>query len=212
MKRLVQIWLAVIILIAGGAIAAGLIKLRAVPVPGVPPKAVAEVETITARKQDLKVLIPAQGTIEPATVTRAAAEVEGTVIAVSPDYEVGGNFKEGEVLLEIDPSDYKAALAQAESTLAEAKLQVAQEEMRAEQAVRDWGRIARPDQTPNELVQRIPQLAAARAKVTASEAAVSRAMRDLERTKLRAPYDGRIRQKLVDLGTRVAKAGPLAEF
>ena len=212
MKRNVQIWLAILILLAGAGIADRLFKMRAIPVPGMPPRQVAEVETITARKLDMRVMIPAQGTVEPATVSRAAAEVEGTVIAVSPDYEAGGNFKEGEVLLEIDPSDYKAALAQAESALADAKLQVVQEEMRAEQAVRDWSRIARPDQTPNELVQRIPQLAAVRAKVTATEAAVSRAMRDLERTKLRAPYDGRIRQKLVDLGTRVAKAGPLAEF
>jgi RND family efflux transporter MFP subunit len=212
MKRIVRIVLAVLILIAGLGIAAGLFALKKTPVSTVPPKPVPEVETITAREADLKVMIPAQGTVEPATVTRAAAEVEGTVIAVSPDYEAGGSFKEGDVLLEIDPSDYKAALAQAEASLADAKLQVAQEEMRAEQAERDWERIARPGQTPNDLVRRIPQLAAARAKVEAMQAAVDRAMRDLERTKLRAPYDGRIRQKLVDLGTRVAKAGPLAEF
>jgi RND family efflux transporter MFP subunit len=212
MKRVVQIALAIIIVIVGLAIAGGLISLKKTPEQTVPPKPVPEVETITARTQDLKVMIPAQGTVEPATVTRAAAEVEGTVIAVSPDYEAGGNFKEGDVLLEIDPSDYKAALAQAESSLADAKLQVVQEEMRAEQAKRDWERIARPGQTPNDLVRRIPQLAAARAKVEAMQAAVDRAMRDLERTKLRAPYDGRIRRKLVDLGTRVAKAGELAEF
>jgi RND family efflux transporter MFP subunit len=212
MKRVVQIALAIIIVIVGLAIAGGLMSLKKTPEQTVPPKPVPEVETITARTQDLKVMIPAQGTVEPATVTRAAAEVEGTVIAVSPDYEAGGNFKEGDVLLEIDPSDYKAALAQAESSLADAKLQVVQEEMRAEQAERDWERIARPGPTPNDLVRRIPQLAAARAKVEAMQAAVDRAMRDLERTKLRAPYDGRIRRKLVDLGTRVAKAGELAEF
>ena len=85
MKRLVQIWLAIIILLAGAAIAFGLFMLRSVPVAGVPPKPVPEVETVTARKVNLKVMIPAQGTVEPATVTRAAAEVEGTVIAVSPE-------------------------------------------------------------------------------------------------------------------------------
>lgn len=212
MKRVVQIALAILILVVGLVIAGGLMSLKKTPEQTVPPKPIPEVETITARTQDLKVMIPAQGTVEPATVTRAAAEVEGTVIAVSPDYKAGGNFKEGEVLLEIDPSDYKAALAQAESSLADAKLQVVQEEMKAEQADRDWERIARPGQTPNDLVRRIPQLAAARAKTEAMQAAVDRAMRDLERTKLRAPYDGRIRQKLVDLGTRVAKAGALAEF
>ncbi|MCW1916244.1 efflux RND transporter periplasmic adaptor subunit [Luteolibacter sp. GHJ8] len=212
MKRVVQIALAILIVVVGLVIAGGLMSLKKTPEQTVPPKPIPEVETITARTQDLKVMIPAQGTVEPATVTRAAAEVEGTVIAVSPDYEAGGNFKEGDVLLEIDPSDYKAALAQAESSLADAKLQVVQEEMKAEQAERDWERIARPGQTPNDLVRRIPQLAAARAKAEAMQAAVDRAMRDLERTKLRAPYDGRIRQKLVDLGTRVAKAGALAEF
>ncbi|QJE97828.1 efflux RND transporter periplasmic adaptor subunit [Luteolibacter luteus] len=212
MKRIVRIAIAVVIFIGGLFVAAGLMKLRKTPEPSNPPKPVHEVELVTARRLDLKVMIPSQGTVEPATVTRAAAEVEGTVIAVSPDYEVGGNFKTGEVLLEIDPSDYKAALAQAEASLADAKLQVVQEEMRAEQAERDWERIARPGQTPNDLVRRIPQLAAARAKVDAMQAAVDRAMRDLERTKLHAPYDGRIRQKLVDLGTRVGKATPLAEF
>lgn len=212
MKRIVRIWIAVLIFLGGLFGAFGLMKLKKAPEPSNPPKPVQEVELITARRLDLKVMIPSQGTVEPATVTRAAAEVEGTVIAVSPDYEAGGNFKTGEVLLEIDPSDYKAALAQAEASLADAKLQVVQEEMRAEQAERDWERIARPGQTANDLVRRIPQLVAARARVDAMQAAVDRAMRDLERTKLRAPYDGRIRQKLVDLGTRVAKATPLAEF
>ncbi len=212
MKRIVRIFIAVAILLGGFAMFGLLASLKKTPVPSNPPKPVPEVETVTARKQDLKVEIPAQGTVEPVTVTRAAAEVEGTVIAVSPDYEVGANFKEGDVLLEIDPSDYKTALAQAEASLAEAKLQLAQEEARAGQAERDWERIARPGQTPNELVRRIPQLAAARARVEAMQAGVDQAMRDLERTKLRAPYDGRIRSKIVDLGTRVAKATPLAEF
>jgi RND family efflux transporter MFP subunit len=212
MNRTFRILVAVAILAGGLALFVLLAKLKKTPLPSNPPKPFQEVETITARKLDLKVEIPAQGTIEPVTVTRAAAEVEGTVIAVSPEFEAGGNFKAGDVLLEIDPSDYKAALAQAEALLAEAKLQVVQEEMRAEQAERDWDRIAAPGQKPNDLALRIPQLAATRAKVEAMQAAVDKAMRDLERTKLRAPYDGRVRKKLVDLGTRVAKAGALAEF
>lgn len=212
MKRIVRIFIAVAILIGGFAMFGLLAKLKKTPVPSNPPKPVPEVETVTARKADLKVMIPAQGTVEPVTVTRAASEVEGTVIAVSPDYEAGGSFKTGDVLLEIDPADFKAALAQAEASLADARLQLAQEEARAEQAERDWERIARPGQTPNDLVRRIPQLASARAKVEAMVASVDLAMRDLERTKLKAPYDGRIRQKIVDLGTRVGKAAPLAEF
>ncbi|MCW1924819.1 efflux RND transporter periplasmic adaptor subunit [Luteolibacter arcticus] len=212
MKRIFRILIAAVILLGGFAMFVLLAKLKKTPLPSHPPKASQEVETVTARKLELQIAIPAQGTVEPVTVTRAAAEVEGTVIAVGAEFEAGGHFKTGDMLLEIDPSDYKAALAQTEASLAEAKLQVAQEEMRAEQAKRDWERIATPGQVANDLVRRIPQLAAAHAKVEAGQAAVDKAMKDLERTKLRAPYDGRIRKKLVDLGTRVAKAGPLAEF
>ncbi|MCW1884778.1 efflux RND transporter periplasmic adaptor subunit [Luteolibacter flavescens] len=212
MKRIFRIILAAAILLGGFAMFALLAKLKKTPLPTQPPKLAQEVETVTARKTEIHVMIPAQGTVEPVTLTRAAAEVEGTVIAVGQDYEAGGNFKAGDVLLEIDPTDYKADLFQAEAAQAEARLQLAQEEMRAEQAKRDWERIANPGQTANDLVLRIPQLAASRARVAASEAAVMRAMKDVERTKLRAPYDGRIRKKLVDLGTRVAKAGALAEF
>lgn len=212
MKRNFRILIAVAIFIAGLGSFFLLAKLKKTPLPANPPKPFQEVETITARKADLQVSIPAQGTIEPATLTRAAAEVEGTVIAVSPEFEAGGNFKAGDVLLEIDPSDYKAALAQTEASLADAKLAVVQEEMKAEQAKRDWERIATPGQQPNDLVLRIPQLAAARARVDAAQAAMEKAIRDLERTKLRAPYDGRIRRKLVDLGTHVGKGTGLAEF
>ena len=212
MNRNFRILIAVLILAGGIAAYYRLENLRSTPLPSNPPKPFQEVETITARKLDLKVSIPAQGTIEPATVTRAAAEVEGTVIAVSSEFEAGGNFKAGDVLLEIDPSDYKAALAQAEAALADAKLQVVQEEMKAEQAKRDWERIATPGQKPGDLVLRIPQLAAARARVDATQAAAGKAMRDLERTKLRAPYNGRVRKKLVDLGTHVGKGTGLAEF
>ena len=205
MNRTFRILIAAVILIGGFAAFGLLAKLKKTPLPSNPPKPFQEVETITARKLDLKVAIPAQGTVEPATVTRAAAEVEGTVIAVSPEFEAGGNFKAGDVLLEIDPSDYKAALA-------DAKLLVVQEEMKAEQAERDWERIATPGQKPGDLVLRIPQLAAGRARVEATQAAVDKSMRDLERTKLRAPYDGRVRKKLVDLGTHVSKGNGLAEF
>jgi RND family efflux transporter MFP subunit len=212
MKRTFRILVALGILIGGLAAFVLLAKLKKTPLPSNPPKPFQEVETITARVQNIQISIPAQGTIEPATLTRAAAEVEGTVITVSTEFETGGNFKAGDVLLEIDPSDYKAALAQSEAALADARLTVVQEEMKAEQARRDWERIATPGQKPNDLVLRIPQLAAARARVDAAQAAVEKAIRDLERTKLRAPYDGRIRRKLVDLGTHVGKGTGLAEF
>lgn len=212
MKRSIRLAVAGAILLAGILLFVFLSGLRNTPLPTNPPRPVSEVETITARQGDLVVGIPAQGVIEPVTITRASAEVEGVVIAVSPGFEAGASFRKGDVLLEIDPSDYEAAVAQAEAAVADAKLQLAEEEMRARQAGRDWERLASPGQKPTDLVLRVPHLEAAKARVKASAAALERAKKDLGRTKLRAPYDGRIRSKLADLGTRVGKGEPLAEF
>jgi RND family efflux transporter MFP subunit len=56
---------------------------------------------------------------------------------------------------------------------------------------------------------RKPQLAEARAAVQAAEAALQEAERDLERTRIRVPYDGLVRSKLVDVGQYVAPGTPL---
>lgn len=212
MKRSVRFAVAGAILLGGILLFVALAGLKSTPLPSNPPRPVQEVETITARKADLAVEIPAQGVVEPVMVTRAAAEVEGVILAVSPAFEVGGEFKKGDVLLELDPSDYEALAAQAEATVADAKLQLADEEMRARQAERDWNRLATPGQQPSDLVRRLPQLEAAKARLKAAEASLGRAKKDLERTQLRAPYDGRIRAKLADLGSHVGKGAPLAEF
>lgn len=212
MKRFFRFAIAGAILLGGVFLFVALAGLKNTPLPSTPPRPVQEIETVTARKADLAVEIPAQGVVEPVMVTRAAAEVEGVILAVSPVFEAGGEFKKGEVLLEIDPSDYEAAVAQAEAAVADAKLQVADEEMRARQAERDWSRLATPGKQPSDLVRRLPQLEAAQARLKAAEASLGRARKDLERTRLRAPYDGRIRSKLADLGTHVGKGNALVEF
>jgi len=56
---------------------------------------------------------------------------------------------------------------------------------------------------PSELVLRKPQMSDARANVSAAEADVQKARRDLERTRITVPYDGLVRQKAVDIGQYV---------
>lgn len=212
MKRTFRILVAVAILLSGILLLFGLAGMKNTPLPTNPPRPVPEVETVTARKSDLTVSLPAQGVIEPVTVTRVSAEVEGVIVEVSESFEAGGVFRAGDLLLQIDPSDYEAAVAQAGASLADAKLYLAEEEQRALQAERDWKRLASPGSQPGEFVLRVPHLEAARARVVSAEAALERARLDLRRTELRPLYDGRIRSKLADLGTRVGKGEDLAEF
>jgi RND family efflux transporter MFP subunit len=94
--------------------------------------------------------------------------------------------------------------------LADAKLLLEQEEARAGQALRDWGKLGRGE--PSGLVLRKPQIVSAKARITAAEAAVEKAARDLDRTKLRAPYHCRVAATYTDLGSYVMAGARLADL
>jgi len=123
-------------------------------------------------------------------------------VSVAPDFVAGGFFQKGEVLLQIDPSDYEAGLKRAEAALASREAKLADETARSEQALKDWVNMGKEGQ-PSDLGLRKPQLADARANVSAAEADVQKARRDLERTRITVPYDGLVRQKAVDIGQYV---------
>jgi RND family efflux transporter MFP subunit len=154
--------------------------------------------------------IQAQGTVRPRTRTSLAAEVSGRIVEVADNLVAGGFFRAGDVLAEIDPSDYEAALLQAEADLASARARLADEKARSDQAARDWQRMHGEAREPGELVLRLPQVAGAEAAVQAAEAAVMRARRNLERTRIRLPYDGLIERREVDLGQYVSPGTVLA--
>ncbi len=202
---------AVAILLAGAGIKAAAEKFAKKATEAPVKRPVPDVELVIAATGDVPVTLESQGIVQAVTETRAASEVTGKVVWVSPSWDAGGAFKQGEELLRIDDADYRSALAGAEASAAEAALQVRMEEERGNQAKRDWARLGtgKPD---SDLVTRGPQMAAARAQQTASAASVEKARRDLERTVLRAPYAGRIRATLTNLGSYAGPASPLAEF
>lgn len=160
------------------------------------------VDTIEAEVVSLNLIINSQGTVKPRTETALIAEVSGKVVSVSADFVAGGFFRKGEVLLQIDPSDYRTGLKRAEAALASREAKLADETARSEQALKDWRNMGKQGQ-PSALGLRIPQLADARANVSAAEADVEKARRDLERTRISVPYDGLVRQKAVDIGQYV---------
>lgn len=161
------------------------------------------VDTIDAEVISLNLLVSSQGTVKPRTETSLVAEVSGKIVSVSADFVAGGFFREGEVLLQIDPSDYRAGLKRAEAALASREAKLADETARSEQALKDWRNMGKNGQ-PSDLGLRKPQMADAKANVSAAEADVEKARRDLERTQITVPYDGLVRQKAVDIGQYVS--------
>lgn len=139
----------------------------------------------------------------------------------------------------IRTQNFKTAIINSKNTLQKNILTLKEETARGEQALLDWKKLGRPGE-PGELVLRKPQMEAAKAAVDAakadiemgernlsltetllknSQAAVDAAkaevrMREinLERCQIRAPFDGRIIAKSVDIGQYVSPGNPVADI
>ena len=210
MKRLAPI----LILLAAIGITVVLYLLRPEPQEVAPERPVTQVEVITVQPQAVRLKVESQGTLLPKIESELAVEVSGRIIEMSPDFRAGGRFKQGDVLCRIDASDYEAAVAARTAELATAELALAQEVALAEQAAADWAAIGEGAKEPSALTLRQPQLAQARANIASAEAALQQAERDLRRTEIKAPYDGRVLAKSVDLGQYVMAnpANPVARI
>ncbi|HHI88602.1 MAG TPA: efflux RND transporter periplasmic adaptor subunit, partial [Hellea balneolensis] len=128
----------------------------------------------------------------------------------SPHFVDGGRFTKGEVLVRIDPSNYKFAIEQARANVADAKAKLDREIAEGEIARQDWEDI-NGDKPATDLALRKPQLAGAKAALASAQARVHKAELDLARTEIRAPFDGRIETKRVDLGQYVSPGTVLAQ-
>ncbi|MFH1572041.1 MAG: HlyD family efflux transporter periplasmic adaptor subunit, partial [Gemmatimonadota bacterium] len=173
------------------------------------------VESVAAPERSEQVIVEGQGTVQPAAQVDLVAQVAGTVLWVSPRLEPGGVFGAGDLLVQIDPEEYELAVARtrAEVTRAEYLLDVARGE--AAVARRDW-ELLRPDSSgagePDPLVLRLPQVKAAEADLVAARARLREAQLRLDRTRLAAPFDGRVRSTDLDAGQYVAPGQPLARL
>ena len=211
MKRVLKFLLPLAIVAAAVAGVGVMMKFKKPPPKVEAPRIVQSVEVMPVKRADVKLSLPSQGLVEPERMTVLAAEVSGRVVKVSPKFDVGESFEEGEVLAEIDPADYEAAATQAEAALADAKLALVSEQAKAEQAVRDWQKLAAGEK-PTALAVRKPQIDSATARVKAAEAALVKASRDLERTKIKAPYRGRLRAIHTELGSFLVPGARVGEI
>jgi len=172
---------------------------------------VLQTERLELQRTDYPVILDSQGIIRAHYETALTPQVAGTVLVVHPPFDDGAFFKAGEVLLELDPADFETQLVAAESRLARAEAALAQEEARANQARLNWEDMGYTD-APSPLVLRVPQLKEAHANVNAAVADLEQAKRNLERTKVRAPFDGRVKSRLVGPGQAVGATTTLGQI
>jgi RND family efflux transporter MFP subunit len=213
-KRIIQVVLTLGVIGLG---AFGMIKLTeskpqlekrkiAAPLP--------RVRTMEVRTASQPIVIMGEGTVKPVKEIDLVPQVDGKVVFTSPSLINGGAFKKGALLLRIEPEDYQLAVTLAKSKVknAESLLRLAEEE--AEAAKEEWYNLHsdgdEKESTPPPLVAKEPQLAAAKARLAADRADLKKALLNLERTKLKAPFDGRVEKEDVDLGQYVRPGEELA--
>lgn len=156
-----------------------------------------------------QVVINSFGTVKPRTQSGLVAQASGQIILVSDQFREGGFFEKGDVLLKLDDRDHRAEVKAAQANLLTAQQGLQEEQARGRQALTDWQRLGNGEQASN-LVLREPQLAAAQAQVLSAQAQLEKAELDLERTKIVAPYAGRVLSRTVDLGQVVTNNTELA--
>jgi len=166
------------------------------------------VQFAVAQARPTTISISVQGEARPRTEATLASQVAGRIVWVSPQYADGGAFREGDVLARIDDADYRLAVVRARSQVAQAEEGLAREEAEAELARQDWQALGRGEPPP--LAVREPQLAQARAQLASAEAALRSAELDLNRTSIRAPFTGRVRERRANVGDYVGPGSPVA--
>jgi membrane fusion protein (multidrug efflux system) len=153
------------------------------PAQTAPPPPEVLVTTVTPR--DVPRVLERVATLDGFINANINAQVQGYI--VSRDYTEGSVVKKGDLLFQIDPRPFEAALAQAKGTLAKDKANQAKSDADEKRAFDLFKKKVISDQ------ERDTAIAAAgsnRANVEADQAAVEQASLNLGYTKITAPIDG----------------------
>jgi RND family efflux transporter MFP subunit len=169
------------------------------------------VATRTLSRQNYQVIVQSFGTVQPQTQSVLFAQVSGQINKVSKQFRAGGFFEQGDILIQLDDRDHSAEVKIAQASLMSAKQSLQEEKARVKQAEADWKRLGN-GQAPNALVLRQPQYEAAKAQVLSAQALLDKAKLSLERTKIIAPYAGRVLKKNVDIGQVISSNTQLADI
>ncbi|MAK62964.1 MAG: efflux transporter periplasmic adaptor subunit [Ponticaulis sp.] len=173
------------------------------------PKGLA-VFTEPVRRDDLQLTVQSQGEVRPRREISISPQISGRISYVSPAFIDGGFVRRGDVLVRVDDADYQLSRVRAQSQVASAEQRLARERAETELALQDLEDLGISDASP--LARREPQLAEAQANLDAAKSQLRDAELALERTIIRAPFDGRIRSKDVDVGQFVSTGQSLGRM
>mgnify|MGYP005751914723 FL=1 len=146
------------------------------------------VDVVSVRYQARTLPVVLEGIAAAADQIAVVAEVSGTVIERPEVFRDGGVVSSGDLLLAIDDHSYQLALAERRSQVSAAKLHLADTRARASVARRVNG------DNGNAYARLEPHLEEAESRLAAAQAGLARAELDLQKTRITAPFRGRLRE------------------
>jgi RND family efflux transporter MFP subunit len=196
----------IIVLVVGFAVAV-LIALNEAEQPAAPYERLPVTVRVTQAETGTEYLsISSQGTVQPRSQSALIPEVSGRVVWISPALVDGGSFAEGDALLRIDDADYRTAVQRSEAALerAEVEHEFARDELERLKRLHAQNLTSQSQLDAARRTFRV-----AEANLLEGRAALEQAQRDLDRTELRAPFDGLVRDEQVDLGQFISRGNSI---
>ncbi|MCP5704977.1 MdtA/MuxA family multidrug efflux RND transporter periplasmic adaptor subunit [Klebsiella pneumoniae] len=161
--------------------------------------ALAPVQAATATSEAVPRYLSGLGTVTAANTVTVRSRVDGQLLAIH--FTEGQQVKAGDLLAEIDPSQFKVALAQTQGQLAkdQATLANAHRDLARYQQLVKTNLVSRQElDTQQSLVSE------SQGTIKADEAAVASAQLQLNWSRITAPIDGRVGLKQVDIGNQIS--------
>lgn len=159
------------------------------------PQGPVPVVAVAARRADVPVYLDAVGTVRALNTVTVRAQVDGKLLSVN--FKEGDDVKKGDVLAQIDPTTFQAALDQAVAKKAQDQAQLAN----AKNDLERYERLAATNAINRQQADTQKALVAQySALVDADQAAIDNARAMLGYTTIAAPIDGRTGIRQVDAG------------
>ena len=191
----------VLIIAAGGALYAG-VERGLVPTgtPAATRDAIPEIPVVasTVKRADVPISLAGFGTVQAFNSVLVKSRVDGQIVKIN--FSEGQEIKAGEVLVEIDPAPFEAALAQAQANKLKDEAQLHNARLDFERASRLAATGSGSKQQYDTSQALVAQLEAA---AKADQALIDMAQNQLNYTQIRSPINGRAGTRIVDIGNIV---------
>ncbi|WDE97909.1 efflux RND transporter periplasmic adaptor subunit [Lentisphaera profundi] len=173
------------------------------------------VRLMELKKTTESIVLYTSGKVIPERKLSIKPRITGEIISIHPSLHPGGSILKGEILVEIDPTDFEIAITKARSELREAEFNYQLERGEQDVAKYEWNFLEDRDKISDlekQLILRIPHLDKAQADIAAAKAQLKQAELNLARTKIRAPYNVQVITRNITEGSQVNLQSSIAEL